>query len=192
MTNDRTGSRREIRLRWSAAMACASIFVLLVGPASRSLAQPTLKAVLERGAKQEPAEAPKGQEPKGPVDEFDRGTPRTSVEGFLAVARAGDYERAANFLDLRRLPQSTVQEQGPLLARKLKIVLDRTLWIDLDELSNLPEGLTKDGLPRDRDLVGRIETPDGTVPILIQRVPRGDGVSIWKISSATVERIPML
>jgi len=192
MTNDSTGSRREIDPRWSAVIACASIFVLFGAPASRSLAQPTVKDVLEHGAKQEPAEVPKGQEPKGPVDEFDRGTPRRSIEGFLAATRAGDYERAANYLDLRRLPRSTVQEQSPLLARKLKIVLDRSLWIDLDELSDLPEGLTKDGLPRDRDLVGRIETPDGTFPILMQRVPRDDGVLIWKISSATVERIPML
>jgi MscS family membrane protein len=193
MTNDRTGSRSETRLGWAAAMACASIFVLFIGPASRGLAQPTFKEVLEKGkAKPEPADAPKQDEPRGPVDEFDRGTPRTSIEGFLAATRTGNYERAANYLDLRRLPESKARQEGPILARQLKIAMDRSLWIDVDELSDLPEGLTKDGLPQSRDLVGRIDTPDGTVQILMQHVPRGDGVSIWKISAATVGQIPTL
>jgi len=87
MTNDSTGSHREIDPRWSAVIACASIFVLLVATASRSPAQPTVKDVLEHGAKQELAETPKGQEPKGPVDDFDRGTPRRSIAGFLAATR---------------------------------------------------------------------------------------------------------
>jgi len=173
-------------------MACASIFALLVGPTSRSLAQPTVKDVLEHGAKHEPAGALKAEKPGGPVDEFGRGTPRTSMEGFLAANRAGDYERAAEYLDLRRLPEGKAQQEGPILARQLSYVLASSLWIDLDEVSDAPEGRTKDGLPSNRDLIGRIETPEGTVQILMQRVPRGDGVSIWKISSATVHQIPTL
>jgi len=70
--------------------------------------------------------------------------------------------------------------------------LVRTLWVDVDSLGDVPESLTKDGLPPNRDSLGRIETPDGPVPILMERVPRGDGVSIWQISSATVHRIPAL
>lgn len=192
MTNDRTGRCSQTLLVWAATMACASIVVLLVGAASRSLAQPTVKDVLEHGAKQEPAEAPKAEKLKGPVDEFDRGTPRTSIEGFLAATRAGDYGRAAEYLDLRRLPPGKAQEKGPILARQLNFVLASSLWIDLDEVSDAPEGRRKDGLPSNRDLIGRIETPAGTVQILMQRVPRADGVSIWKISSATVHQIPTL
>jgi MscS family membrane protein len=192
MTKDRTQSGWKVRLAWCVAVACTSISVLLVGPASRSLAQPTVKDVVEYGVKQQPAEAPTRDEPKGPVDEFDRGTPRTSIEGFLAATQAGDYERAATYLHLRRLPKGQAQQEGPILARQLKITLDRSLWVDVDTLSDLPEGRTADGLLQDRDLVGRIETPHGTVQILMQRVPRGDGVSIWKISSATVKQIPTL
>jgi MscS family membrane protein len=192
MTNDSRRGEWKIRFWWSAVITCASIFVLLVAPASRSLAQPTFKDVVESRAKQEPEGAPKAERPKGPVDEFDRGTPRTSMEGFLAATRSGDYERAANYLDLQRLPEGKAQQEGPILAQQLNFVLASSLWIDLDELSDLPEGRTKDGLPPNRDLIGRIETPEGTVQILMQRVPRGDGVSIWKISSATVHQIPTL
>jgi MscS family membrane protein len=191
MPRNGTESASQTRFGWSTVMICASLLVLLLAPASRGLAQPTVKELLEH-SKEEPAAAPKEEKPKGPVDDYDRGTPQTSIEGFLNATRDGDFDRAAKYLDLRRLPKGTAQEQGPILARKLKMVLDRTLWVDVDSLSDLPEGLTEDGLPRNRDLVGRIETPDGPIQILIERVPRGDGVSIWKISSATVRRIPAL
>jgi len=189
MTKIRTG------IRWYlgcfVAVACAIILLPFAAPASESVSQPTLKEVLEQG-KKKPAEAANQEEPKGPVDEFDRGTPQTSMEGFLAATREDDYERAAEYLDLRRLPRGKAEEEGPTLARQLKIALDRGLWVDVDSLSDQAEGRKEDGLPAYRDLVGGIEIPDGEVQILMQRVPRGDGISIWKISSATLRQIPVL
>jgi len=40
--------------------------------------------------------------------------------------------------------------------------------------------------------LGQIETEQRTYNLLLQRVPRGDGVKIWKISNATVAKIPEL
>ena len=37
-----------------------------------------------------------------PEDEFGRGSPRSSVKGYLAACREGDYQKASNYLDLRR------------------------------------------------------------------------------------------
>jgi MscS family membrane protein len=84
------------------------------------------------------------------------------------------------------------QSQGPQLARQLKIVLDKVIWFDLDAVSADPDGFPDDGLPANRDNIGRIKTPDKTVDLLMQRVPRGDGVLIWKISNQTVAEIPRL
>jgi MscS family membrane protein len=169
--------------------------------------QPTLKEVIGGKEKQEQVtekpeqkEEPKAEQkptqtkgqPAGPDDEFDRGVPRTSVEGFLKAASERNYERAAEYLDLRNLPRGLDQSDGPTLARELKIVFDRALWIDLDALSADPKGYADDGLPTYRDRVGRIETPEKTFDILVQQVPRGDGVSIWKFSSITVAQIPQL
>ncbi len=131
-------------------------------------------------------------EPLGPADEFNRGVPRSAMEGYLLAANAADYERAAQYLDLQRLPKDQRATQGPQLARRLKIVLDQKLWVDLDALSSDPEGNTNDGLSASRDRVGRIETSEKPVDILLQRVPREDGVLIWKVSSATVGQIPAL
>ncbi len=125
-------------------------------------------------------------------DEFARGTPRSSVEGFLRATRDRDYTRAAEYLDLRRLPASQQKDKGPSLARDLKIVLDRALGIDFDLLSTDPKGHQDDSLPSYRDWLGRIETKARPVNIYLQRVPRPDRKLIWKFSSATVAQIPRL
>jgi MscS family membrane protein len=82
--------------------------------------------------------------------------------------------------------------KGTELARQLKVVLDRALWIDLATLSPRPEGHADDSLPAYRDRVGVIDTPEGKIEVLMQRVPRADGVSIWKFSNRTVMKIPTL
>jgi len=130
--------------------------------------------------------------PLRPADEFNRGVPRSSLKGYLKAARDGDFERAAKYLDLRYLPDSIDAGQGPQLARQLKIALDKVIWFDLDMISAVPDGFPDDGLPADRDNIGRIKTPEKTVDLLMQRIPRSDGGNIWKISNQTVAEIPHL
>lgn len=130
--------------------------------------------------------------PLGPKDEFNRGVPRSSLKGYLKAARDGDFIRAANYLDLRYLPGGLDASQGPRLARQLKIALDKVIWFDLEMVSDHPDGFPDDGIPADRDIIGRIKTPQKTVDIMMERVPRADGVSIWKISNQTVAEIPHL
>ena len=130
--------------------------------------------------------------PLGPEDDYDRGVPRSSMKRFLEAARNGDFENAAQHLDLRNLPREMRNASEAELARQFKIILDRGLWIDLELLSDHPKGYENDGLPSYRDLLGQIETDKKTYNLLLQRVPRGDGVSIWKISNATVAKIPEL
>jgi MscS family membrane protein len=174
--------------------------IVLLPLAGASAQEPTLKDVLA-GEQEEAAPAPTPEEkpaaapalaPMGPLDDFDRGVPRTSVEGFTAAALAADWERAVEYLDLRSLPPGMDEYEGTELAHSLSVVLERALWIDLAQLSLEPEGRTDDGLPAYRDPVGVVETPEGKIPILLQRVPRGDGVSIWKFSNRTVGQVPTL
>jgi MscS family membrane protein len=132
-------------------------------------------------------------EAAGPEDAHGRGTPRGSMQGFFAATAAGDYEKAAHYLDLRNLPAGLGPDDGPDLARQLDIVFERELfWIDIDGLSNKAEGLPGDDLPAYRDELARIETRDGDVVLLLQRVPREDREFVWKISNRTVAQIPGL
>jgi len=155
---------------------------------------PTIKDLAERQELEEQvikelAEAPVS----GPYDEYNRSTPRSSLVALALAVREKDYQRAVNYLDLRNLPFSAEDElNGPELVKKLAIVAKRAMRVDFEELSDDPLGHRDDGLPSFRDRVTKLKTKAGPVDILMQRVPRGDGEYIWKISNATVAMIPAL
>jgi len=128
----------------------------------------------------------------GPLDDYNRGTPRTMMEGFIQATRDGKFKIALNYLDIEAFPVSKKKPMGEELASQLKIILDRSLVIDLERLSNNPEGKSEEGVPPSHELLGRVKTPDQTIDILLQRVERSDGVLIWKISHKTVAQIPTM
>ncbi|MGA6826432.1 mechanosensitive ion channel family protein [Nitrospira sp. NS4] len=170
----------------------AGLLLVLVGvsgwsvvvAADTPVAGPTMKKALETRAQIITPETIAGV----PEDEFNRGTPRTSVLGFLQATRERDYERGAQYLDL----SAGVGARGPELARQLRIVLGRELWVDVDTLSASPEGDLNDRLAGERDRIGRITGRTKSYDIVVQRVPREDGVSIWKFAGSTVAEIPQL
>ena len=126
-----------------------------------------------------------------PIDELGRGTPQDSVRGFLEATTLRNYKRASNYLDLRRIPVAERATRGPELAHQLRVVLDNTVF-DLGTLSDEPEGRPETGLPKSRQLVGRVETHQGTFSVLLDRVPRDDGVPIWQFSNVIVAQTPEL
>ncbi|HEY7317889.1 MAG TPA: mechanosensitive ion channel family protein [Candidatus Binatia bacterium] len=165
---------------------------LLFGPTVRpAWGQPQSKQTVGVPT-QEPSTKPPAPTTDIPVDDYDRGTPRRAVAGFLKAARSDDYQRAAEYLDLGGLPDDVAKTLGPELARHLKIILDQKLPVDIDILSDTPAGYLQDALPPDTEEVGAIETPGGTVHIRLQQIPRDDGVKIWKISAASLEAVPDL
>lgn len=128
-----------------------------------------------------------------PEDALNRGTPRRSAVGFLEACARPDFERAAEYLDLRNLPENIAELGGPELARQLNHVLSRAVWLDDYTVSDSPQGAKGDGLPEYRDQLVTIKTPEGLeYPIWLQHVPRGDGVLIWKVSNRSVALIPEL
>jgi len=159
--------------------------------AERDSTPPSLKEIVQKkdALKADPPNTAAGI----PEDQFDRGTPRSSARGYLSAVRDRNYVRAAEYLDLRNLPSGLTEAQGPNLARQLRIVLDQTLWIDLELLSANPEGDQHDNLPVVRERVGRITADEKKgYDLFMQRVPRGDGVYIWKFADVTVAEIPEL
>ncbi len=166
-----------------------------VAPTVKDLpAAPTVKDLAEKQQAEEEVfkqlvEAPVA----GPYDEYNRSTPRSSLVALALAVKEKDYARAVNYLDLRNLPFSLDKQlDGEELVRKLVIVAKRAMVIDFEEMSDDPLGHKDDGLPKYRDRVTTLKTKNGPVDILMQRVPRGDGVYVWKISNATVALIPKL
>ena len=137
-------------------------------------------------------DSPPEDGPLIPADEFDRGTPLRTADGFMAAVDSGDYETAAEYMDLRNLRGAAVEFTGVQLARRLFVIINRATWIDIDELVDDPDGRSNDNLPDYRDSIGIVRDGDNEIRLLMQKVPRGDGVFIWKISNATVALIPEL
>lgn len=130
---------------------------------------------------------------KGPEDALNRGTPRGSAVGFLEAAAQFDFEKASQYLDMRNLPEDVAELGGHELARQLNHVLSRTVWLDDYNVSDSPEGARGDDLPTYRDELVTIKTMDGReFPIWMQRIPRGDGEQIWKISNRSIALVPDL
>jgi MscS family membrane protein len=118
---------------------------------------------------------------------------RTPLASVLAMSRAfkrGDYTAAAEYLDLRYLPEDVEERDPENLVRALAFMMNQQLILDISTLSDDPEGYTGDGLPGYRDLVAAVTLANAEVPIYLQRVPDDKGGWMWKISNATVERIP--
>jgi len=130
---------------------------------------------------------------KGPEDALNRGTPYGSIRGFLEASSTFDFEKAAEFLDLRNLTPEVEEIGGKELARQLNHVLSRSVWLDDYSVSDNPEGVKGDGLPTYRDNLVVIRNIHGEdVPLWMQRVPRGDGEKIWKVSNRSVALVPEL
>lgn len=184
---------KDVKVAESAKVADEAAPV--VAPSLKDLpAAPTLKDLAKKKQADEAVFKKLSEAPtSGPFDEHNRSTPRSSLIALSLAVKAEDLEKAVNYLDLRNLPFSLEEKlDGQDLVNKLVIVAKRAMVIDLESLSDDPLGHKDDGLPGFRDRITTMKTKDGPVDILMQRVPRGDGVYIWKISNATVAKIPAL
>ncbi len=111
----------------------------------------------------------------------DLSTPRRTLELFIDACRAGHPGQAAQALDLSMVPAAKREARGALLAKELKFVLDRKLWVSWDRIPDAP-GATSPLL------VGTIPLPTGAVPVTLDR----DAQARWRVSAATVAEIPAL
>ncbi len=116
-----------------------------------------------------------------PTQRVDPRSPRAAVEEFLARARRGQLESAAQFLLYGGTPER---------ARQLKAVLDQNLAPDLTLISPLAEGDLNDGLPDSTEQIGTVRTKGGFLqPIRLTLNPREGAEPAWLFASTTVARI---
>jgi len=104
---------------------------------------------------------------------------------FTRFTRSGDYERAARYLDLTAVDR----DDGPILAKRLRDVLDRHLFIDVEKLSPDAHGSSDDGAAPDREQLGNVPSVSGKPePVVIVRRVERDGAR-WVFSATTVAHI---
>lgn len=119
------------------------------------------------------------------VTAVEPGSPRQSMEKYFELAREGRWKEAAHYLST----DSSDSARAPEIAEKLKVVLDRHLWVDLDQLSPLADGDTADGLRGYLDQIGVIPRPNGLVePVRMTKLTRA-GNSWWAFAPSVVRQV---
>lgn len=126
----------------------------------------------------------------GPVPtEVRRATPRETLVGFQGSARAGLFAVAAHYLDLESFEPTQQSEEGARLARRLMLVMQRSLWIEPQQISNDPAGAPQAGVPADRQQLASVEVKQRQVEISLERRVDADGGFLWVFSPETVGQI---
>ena len=122
------------------------------------------------------------------ADQLGRGTPSGTVLGFLQAAQSGDYRTAADYL---QMSAGRRQSQGPELAEKLKLLMDRAFVGSLRRLSASSEGNLEYGTA-DQQTIGTFSYGDADVPVVLVRITDPNFGKIWLFSSDTLSKIPDL
>jgi len=117
----------------------------------------------------------------------ERHTPAETVQGFLAAARAGNYALAAHYLWLNHISLRLQPTEGARLARRLRFVIDRPLFIDYNKLPD-DDG---DGT-RKRFQLGVLPLSHGTQPIRLVKVDLAPDEIAWVFDEDTVRAIDRL
>jgi len=141
------------------------------------------------------AAAPAPDARSGRATTTEASSPRRAVVAFLEACRSGDYAGAAQLLDLSAVATqdaTATAQHGARLARRLKIVLDRTFWVNPEAISGRPEGTVEPGLAEDQERLTTLQAGSRDIDILLSRVPGAGGRPAWRIDAATVAAIDLL
>lgn len=124
------------------------------------------------------AQSPQVSKSKDPLE---RESPQSSVNAFLQASHGHDYDKAAKYLDLRKLPFDQRLKNGPELAQQLQQILDRDAQFNVARLSADPEGSRA---------VDSFTVNGQTLDLELARIKLRSGVYVWLFSSDSVERVP--
>lgn len=121
-------------------------------------------------------------------------TPRRAIERFLDAAHEGRFSDAGRDLYLR--PENAPRADE--LAKKLAAVLDAQISADsqwLSKVPDLPSGNLNDGLPPEKEEIGRVPGRRALEPVRMRRLEIADTQDasapvqlIWKFTDGTAMR----
>jgi MscS family membrane protein len=138
-------------------------------------------AAAQRGAAPPSAAPAAASQPEPWTDPLGRSTPRGTVRGFIDAGLAGDYARAAQYLNTRRRDAAD-------LANKLFVVLDARLPARQMRITDQPEG--SDPSTPDVETIGTVVGNSGSAPVVLERVKRASEQGpVWLFSQETIDAV---
>lgn len=121
-------------------------------------------------------------------DQLGRETPSGTVVGFLRSAQENNFQAAADYLQMSNVRRLS---QGPDLAEKLKVLMDRAFVGSLRRLSSNPDGNPDYG-PPEQQTIGNFSVGDQEVPVVLVRVSDPNFGKVWLFASDTLSKVPEL
>ncbi len=103
----------------------------------------------------------------------------------MAAARGNQDDIATQYLN-----SGLRGEPAAALAHELYVVLNSRLPVRVNILSDQIEGSLVNPLRPDQDVVGTINTSNGPLELVVERVDIGGGARAWLFSRATLSAIP--
>jgi MscS family membrane protein len=158
-----------------------ALLVLVVGLSLRGLTAQSVSTLLKGGAQAQDATPTDG-------DALGRDTPSGTVLGFLQAEQVGSSKTAADFLQMSAAHR---QSQGPELANKLKLLMDRAFVGSVQRISKRPDGSPEFGAT-DQQTIGVFSQGDVDVPVVLVRVGDPKSGKVWLFSSDTLSKVPEL
>ncbi|MGB6386485.1 MAG: mechanosensitive ion channel family protein [Terriglobales bacterium] len=158
-----------------------ALFILVASLFTPGLTAQSVSTLLKGGGQTQ-------QSAPASSDQLGRDTPSGTVLGFLQAAQNGNYKGAADFLQMSAAHR---QSQGPELAEKLKVLMDRSFVGRLGRLSTRPEGAPEFGTT-DQQTIGVFSNGDTDIPVVLIRTADPNSGKIWLFSSDTLSKVPEL
>jgi MscS family membrane protein len=131
--------------------------------------------------------------PAAKTDPLGRENPRSAVTAFLEACQEKNYQRAAQYMDLRHLSEQNRAQRGPELARSLEAILNSDPDFAIFRLSRNPDGdPANDPEPNSQHLT-TIKRDAKSYTLDLERVTLpGNSTPVWLFAPDTVLDIPYL
>lgn len=116
----------------------------------------------------------------------DRSSPRETLQGFISTVASEQYETAARYLNLEKVPDQANEEE---IVRTLQLLLDQGFILPYSRISDDSLGKTDDGLPPNIDQIGTFTVNGEIVEVLLEQTTTAKEQLIWQFSSKTVDHV---
>ncbi len=127
-------------------------------------------------------------EPSEP-DSLGRRTPRGTIEGYLKAMSEQNYNRASQYLSMRRTIRRSAKRRLQLVQSFQKLMDQSGSLIPTSLLSNKESGRTDDDLDSNTDFVGTLDTRDEVINLYVENTAAEAQPPVWMFSQETVDDV---
>lgn len=133
-------------------------------------------------------EAKEAIAPEFSEDSLGRRTPRGTVSGYFQAVGNKNYQRASQFLNIKKSRRSDSQREKIVL--NFQKLLDKSGNIlPYSLINNTAAGKTDDELSQEVDYIGTMTVNGDNVKIYVENVSKSDEAPLWLFSSSIVAEI---